>query len=65
VALTTDGREVCLRVTDSGVGIAPGGRRSGLRNMAERAERLGGRLELTSPEKGGATLRWHVPLPGE
>nr|WP_099055136.1 GAF domain-containing protein [Streptomyces fodineus] len=63
VALTTDGREVCLRVSDSGVGIAPGGRRSGLRNMAERAEKLGGGLALTSPEEGGATLQWRVPLP--
>ncbi|PLW71292.1 histidine kinase, partial [Streptomyces sp. DJ] len=31
VALETDGREVVLTVTDDGVGIAPGGRRSGLR----------------------------------
>ncbi|MGV4981058.1 sensor histidine kinase [Streptomyces sp. NRAIS4] len=65
VVLTTDGRAVCLRVSDSGVGIPPGGRRSGLLNMAERAERLGGRLEVTSPEDGGAALDWRVPLPAE
>ncbi|MBY8845745.1 GAF domain-containing protein [Streptomyces sp. SP2-10] len=65
VLLTTDGHEVRLRVSDSGVGIAPGGRRSGLRNMAERAERRGGRLELGSPDGGGATLEWRVPLPAE
>ncbi|MFF7356163.1 GAF domain-containing protein [Streptomyces filipinensis] len=63
VALTADGREVCLKVSDDGVGIPPGGRRSGLSNMAERAERLGGRLELTRPAEGGATLEWRVPLP--
>ncbi|MFI2761869.1 GAF domain-containing protein [Streptomyces echinatus] len=63
VVLTTDGREVCLKVSDSGVGIAPYGRRSGLANMAERAEKLGGRFEVTSPEGGGAVLDWSVPLP--
>nr|WP_202529426.1 GAF domain-containing sensor histidine kinase [Streptomyces sp. SID486] len=65
VTLTTDGTEVCLTVSDSGVGIAPDGRRSGLRNMAERAAGLGGRLAVTSPAGGGATLEWRVPLPRE
>ncbi|AKJ15354.1 histidine kinase [Streptomyces incarnatus] len=63
VVLTTDGREVRLRVSDNGVGIPSGGRRSGLLNMAERAENLGGRLEVTDPEEGGSVLSWHVPLP--
>ncbi|MET8561850.1 GAF domain-containing sensor histidine kinase [Streptomyces flaveolus] len=63
VVLTTDGREVCLTVSDNGVGIAPDGRRSGLRNMAERAARLGGSMELTAPDGGGTTLCWRVPLP--
>ncbi|GHE14967.1 sensor histidine kinase [Streptomyces alanosinicus] len=63
VALATDGREVRLKVSDDGVGIPAGGRRSGLRNMAERAQQLGGLLEVTAPEKGGAILEWHVPLP--
>lgn len=63
VVLTTDGREVCLTVSDNGVGIAPDGRRSGLRNMAERAAELGGSLELARPDGGGTTLSWRVPLP--
>ncbi|MBD0741365.1 histidine kinase [Streptomyces sp. CBMA152] len=62
VVLATDGREVRLSVTDNGVGIPADGRRSGLRNLAERAEHLGGRLELGAAEGGGAALMWWVPL---
>ncbi|MER5545950.1 GAF domain-containing protein [Streptomyces sp. NPDC002589] len=65
VVLMTDGHEVRLKVSDNGVGIPSGGRRSGLLNMAERAERFGGRLEVTRPEGGGAALDWWVPLPAE
>ncbi|MER5379860.1 GAF domain-containing protein [Streptomyces sp. NPDC002688] len=61
VLLATDGREVRLSVTDNGVGIPADGRRSGLRNMAERADQLGGRLELGEPEGGGTRLVWRVP----
>ncbi|MGW6921091.1 GAF domain-containing protein [Streptomyces sp. NPDC054950] len=62
VVLTTDGREVRLSITDNGVGIPPEGRRSGLRNMAERAEQLGGRLELATPSGGGASVMWRAPV---
>ena len=65
VALTADSRQVRLTVGDNGVGIPEGGRRSGLRNMVERARHLGGDLELSSPEGGGTTLAWCVPLPAE
>lgn len=65
VVLMTDGHEVRLKVSDNGVGIPSGGRRSGLLNMAERAERFGGRLEVTRPEGGGAALDWWVPLSAE
>lgn len=62
VVLETDGREVRLSVTDNGVGIPSGGRRSGLSNMAERARELGGDMELGSPEGGGARIMWHAPV---
>ncbi|MCX2924997.1 GAF domain-containing sensor histidine kinase [Streptomyces sp. NEAU-W12] len=62
VALETDGREVRLTVADNGVGIPEGGRRSGLRNMAERAVRLGGDLEIDSASGRGTTLVWCVPV---
>ncbi|GAA3244826.1 hypothetical protein GCM10020256_70950 [Streptomyces thermocoprophilus] len=62
VALETDGREIRLTVTDNGVGLPEGGRRSGLRNMAERAEQLGGALHTRSPDGGGTELEWRVPV---
>ncbi|MFI7277445.1 GAF domain-containing protein [Streptomyces sp. NPDC049879] len=62
VALETDGREVRLTVSDNGVGIPPDGRRSGLRNMAERAGQSGGDLALHSPPDGGTTLVWRAPV---
>ncbi|WP_308440097.1 sensor histidine kinase [Streptomyces griseosporeus] len=62
VALETDGREIRLTVTDDGVGLPAGGRRSGLSNLAERAEQLGGALRTRAPEGGGTTLEWRVPV---
>ncbi|MEU1342424.1 GAF domain-containing sensor histidine kinase [Streptomyces sp. NPDC005827] len=62
VVLSTDGRDLLLTVRDDGVGIPPGGRRSGLRNMAERAAELGGSLEWDCPDGGGTTLVWRVPV---
>ncbi|MEU3918232.1 GAF domain-containing sensor histidine kinase [Streptomyces sp. NPDC029004] len=63
VALQTDGREVTLTVSDNGVGLPPDGRRSGLANIAERAQQLGGELELSCPSGGGTSLVWRVPVP--
>ncbi|MBG0816522.1 GAF domain-containing protein [Planomonospora sp. ID82291] len=51
-----------LAVGDDGVGLPEGGRRSGLRNMAERAERLGGSFQVAAPPEGGTLLEWSVPL---
>jgi signal transduction histidine kinase len=55
-----------VQVTDNGTGIPPGASRSGLRNLATRAEKLGGELRL-GPADGGTTtpgtrLEWRVPL---
>ena len=52
-------------VTDNGTGLPPGGRRSGLRNLADRAEKLGGELRLGPAEpaapRPGTRLEWRVP----
>ncbi len=52
-----------VTVSDDGVGFADGGRRSGLRNLTERAEARGGALSVTPrPEGGGTRLDWRIPL---
>jgi two-component system, NarL family, sensor histidine kinase DevS len=51
-----------LQVTDNGVGTAGSSPSSGLRNMASRAESLGGGTELTSPSGGGTCVKWWVPV---
>ncbi|MFI7317011.1 GAF domain-containing protein [Streptomyces venezuelae] len=62
VVLDTDGKQVRLTVTDNGIGIPAGGRRSGLTNMRERARKLGGGMELENPGGNGTRLVWHAPL---
>jgi signal transduction histidine kinase len=51
-----------LRVIDNGIGIGPATRRSGLLNLANRAEELGGEMEVTEADGGGTELEWRVPL---
>jgi signal transduction histidine kinase len=57
--------ELWVTVADDGIGIrqssGPGG--SGLRNMADRAEQLGGSLDIRSRAGEGTTITWRVPLP--
>jgi signal transduction histidine kinase len=57
---------LAVQVTDNGTGIPPGSRQSGLRNLATRAEKLGGKLRLGPADPGasrpGTTLEWRVPL---
>ncbi|MEU8540088.1 GAF domain-containing protein [Streptomyces sp. NPDC048717] len=56
---------VRLSVADDGIGIPSGGRRSGLRNLARRAESLGG-ASWCDPGIGedgdGTTVVWQAPL---
>jgi signal transduction histidine kinase len=56
------GDEVVLTVRDDGVGYRPRERRSGVRNMTERAESLGGTLTVATRAEGGTELVWRVPV---
>jgi signal transduction histidine kinase len=49
-------------VTDDGCGLPPVTVRSGLANLADRAERRGGGLTTTS-SASGTEIRWAAPLP--
>ncbi|WP_042410591.1 sensor histidine kinase [Streptacidiphilus carbonis] len=54
---------VLLTVLDDGVGIPEGGRRSGLRNLADRAAALGGAAwHQSGPDDMGTLLSWTAPL---
>lgn len=53
-----------LTVVDNGIGVDPGATPgNGLRNLAARAEELGGALTLTPASPSGTSLRWEVPWP--
>ncbi|WUX20165.1 ATP-binding protein [Streptomyces sp. NBC_01439] len=64
VSITAAEGNLTVTVTDNGVGLSAGGRRSGLRNLTERAEGLGGRMEVAGRDDGerGTCLEWKVPL---
>jgi signal transduction histidine kinase len=58
------GSDICVRVTDNGVGPPADGssRGRGLGNMASRAARLGGGMTLVQASDGGTVLEWRVPV---
>ncbi len=67
VAVRLRGRDgtLALEVSDDGAGFDPAdadvrGRHLGLTSMEERAERLGGRLEIASAPGAGTTVRLEV-----
>ncbi|WNI14331.1 GAF domain-containing sensor histidine kinase [Actinacidiphila sp. ITFR-21] len=62
VSLTVAAGRLTLTVSDDGVGLRAEGRRSGLRNLTERAHRQGGTMEAAAAPGGGTRLVWQVPL---
>jgi len=63
VRVDSAGARLTLLVADNGVGIpADQGRRSGLANLTERANRWNGTLVIDDMPDSGTSLRWTVPL---
>jgi signal transduction histidine kinase len=61
---------VVLAIKDNGQGFAmkqpePGAHGFGLPAMCERANRLGGRMDINSGQGSGTEIRMSVPLPGK
>jgi signal transduction histidine kinase len=61
VEVQVQGKIFSVCVIDDGIGMSPDAARSGLVNLASRAERLGGRLRISSSRTGGTSLVWQVP----
>lgn len=61
--------DLVLTVSDDGTGIPQGAPHSGLRNLARRADELGGSLEVgpgdRDADRVGTRLVWRVPLPND
>ena len=62
---TDDAGVLTVLVRDNGRGIGETSRRSGLANLANRAEQLGGKLRASPADGGGTELVWKVPVPPE
>jgi signal transduction histidine kinase len=55
--------ELCIEVVDNGRGIPEHITGSGLTNLLQRAQQVGGAFTVDTPPTGGTLLRWSAPLP--
>jgi signal transduction histidine kinase len=62
VLVRVSGGDVTVRVADNGGGIPEDATRSGLSNLAARAERLGGTCTVGPNEPKGTVVEWSAPL---
>jgi two-component system sensor histidine kinase UhpB len=64
LGLTRRGDSLVLRVADDGAGgVTPSVAGAGIEGMHERAQMVGGRLDVGPREGGGTQVRLEVPLP--
>ena len=61
VELRVTGHRLTIDVTDNGTGLTGSETRSGLANLDQRANALGGELRV-DPEASGTRVHWTVPL---
>jgi signal transduction histidine kinase len=62
VSVAADADRLAVEVVDDGVGLGDSTRRSGLTNLARRAERRGGTMTVDHRNEGGLGVRWTIPL---
>jgi signal transduction histidine kinase len=62
VEVSVDSESVLARITDNGIGIPPDGHRSGLSNLTERANSLGGTVEVKDNHPHGTVVELRAPL---
>ncbi|MDI3315206.1 MAG: GAF domain-containing sensor histidine kinase [Mycobacterium sp.] len=55
--------ELTIEVADDGRGIPENITGSGLANLLQRAQQVGGSFTIESPPTGGTVVRWSAPLP--
>jgi signal transduction histidine kinase len=55
--------ELTIEVSDNGRGMISPANESGLRNLRQRAEDVGGEFTVGTDPGGGTALRWSAPLP--
>ncbi len=65
VEVMISGDDVVTRIIDNGVGFADTGRRSGLRNLRERAKSLGGTVKVEAVHPHGTLLELRAPYAPE
>ncbi|TCC16097.1 GAF domain-containing protein [Kribbella sindirgiensis] len=61
VEVTVGSGQVVTRVSDDGTGIGPSTRRSGLRNLTERAQSLGGTVQIGANDPQGTVVEFSAP----
>ncbi|MFF0268204.1 GAF domain-containing protein [Kribbella sp. NPDC004536] len=54
--------QLVTRITDNGIGIGPSSRRSGLRNLTDRARALGGTVQVTDNHPQGTIVELTAPM---
>ncbi|MEU4602676.1 GAF domain-containing sensor histidine kinase [Kribbella sp. NPDC023972] len=62
VEVTVNPELVIARIADNGIGIPPDRHRSGLRNLTERANSLGGTVEVRNNNPHGTVVELRAPL---
>ncbi|MGN6605386.1 MAG: PAS domain-containing sensor histidine kinase [Jatrophihabitans sp.] len=62
VRVHADAGALRVAVSDDGIGIDETGHRSGLANIAARAEELGGTCTIDTAAGTGTTITWSVPI---